>query len=175
MMIIGCDLHTRRQQIAMLDTQTGEVVERRLDHESGEAKRCYEGLQEPARVGIETTGYPRWFAELLAGLGHERVVGEAGKIRAKRPRPQQHDRGDAEHLLNLLVRGDFPKIWLPRAEERDVRVEHRHPLVELRTRAKNGLQARARKLALRLYIMLREGIDYAEFVGAVRMPGGSGM
>jgi hypothetical protein len=30
MMIIGCDLHTRYQQIAMVDTETGEFVERRL-------------------------------------------------------------------------------------------------------------------------------------------------
>jgi hypothetical protein len=29
MMIIGCDLHTRYQQIAMVDTETGELVERR--------------------------------------------------------------------------------------------------------------------------------------------------
>ena len=35
MMIIGCDLHTRYQQIAMVDTETGELVERRLEHESG--------------------------------------------------------------------------------------------------------------------------------------------
>ena len=33
MMIIGCDLHTRYQQIAMVDTDTGELVERRLEHE----------------------------------------------------------------------------------------------------------------------------------------------
>ena len=38
MMIIGCDLHTRYQQIAMLDTDTGELTERRLEHESGEAR-----------------------------------------------------------------------------------------------------------------------------------------
>ncbi len=35
MKIIGCDLHTRYQQVAMLDTDTGELVERRLEHESG--------------------------------------------------------------------------------------------------------------------------------------------
>ena len=29
MKIVGCDLHTRYQQIAMLDDQTGELVERR--------------------------------------------------------------------------------------------------------------------------------------------------
>ena len=44
MFIIGCDLHTRFQQIAMLDTETGEVVEKRLEHENGEAKRFYKGL-----------------------------------------------------------------------------------------------------------------------------------
>ena len=151
MIIIGCDLHARSEQIAMLDTETGEVVERRLDHENGEARKFYEGLKEPALVGIESTGYARWFAEMLAELGHELVVGEAGKIRALETRKQKHDRRDAEHILNLLVRGDFPQIWLPSAEERDVRVlvEHRHQLVELRTRAQNGLQAMALSYGLR--------------------------
>jgi transposase len=151
MIIIGCDFHSRMQQIAMLETETGEVVEKKLEHESGEAKRFYEGLKEPALVGIESTSYTRWFAEMLAELGHELVVGEAGKIRAKETRKQKHDRRDAEHLLNLLVKGDFPKIWLPPAEERDVRVlvEHRHQLVQLRTRAQNGLQAIALSYGLR--------------------------
>lgn len=151
MNIIGCDFHSRGQQIAMLDSETGELVKKRLEHEGGEARRFYEGLKEPALVGIEATGYTRWFAEMLAELGHELVVGEAGKIRAMNPRKQKHDRRDAEHLLNLLVRGDFPKIWVPPAEERDVRVwiEHRHQLVELRTRAQNGLQAMALSYGLR--------------------------
>ena len=151
MIIIGCDLHTRTQQIAMLDTATGEVVERRLEHENGEAKRFYEELREPALVGIESTGFARWFQEMLAELGHELGVGDAAKIRAMEARRQKHDRRDAVHLLNLLVRGDFPRLWLPSAEERDVRVliEHRHQLVELRTRAKNGLQAMALSYGLR--------------------------
>jgi hypothetical protein len=38
MKIVGCDLHTRYQQIAMLDAETGQLVERRLEHESGEAR-----------------------------------------------------------------------------------------------------------------------------------------
>ena len=37
MIIIGCDFHTRFQQIAMLDPTTGEITERRLEHENGEA------------------------------------------------------------------------------------------------------------------------------------------
>jgi transposase len=152
MMIIGCDFHARMQQIAMVDTETGEVTEGQLEHEGEQTRRFYAGLKEPALVGIESTSYTRWFAEMLSELGHQLVVGDAAKIRAKETRKQKHDRRDAEHILNLLVKGDFPKIWLPSAAERDVRVliEHRHQLVQLRTRAMNGLQAVALNYGLRL-------------------------
>ncbi len=59
MIIIGCDLHTRFEQIAMVETETGQVIEKRLDHESDEARSFYEGLSEPALVGIEATGATR--------------------------------------------------------------------------------------------------------------------
>ncbi len=152
MKIIGCDFHASSQQIAMLDAETGEIIEKKLEHANGEARKFYAGLKEAALVGIESTSYTRWFAEMLAELGHELVGGDAAKIRAKEARKQKHDGRDAEHILNLLVKGDFPKIWLPSAAERDVRVliEHRHQLVQLRTRAMNGLQAVALNYGLRL-------------------------
>src|SRR5438309_12039030 len=53
MIMVGCDFHTRFQQVAMLDPTTGEVIERRLEHETGEARSFYASLCEPARVGIE--------------------------------------------------------------------------------------------------------------------------
>jgi hypothetical protein len=72
MLIIGCDFHTRYQQIAMANDETGELLlERRLDHESGEALAFYRSLQGPVRVGIEATGPIHWFERLLAELGHE--------------------------------------------------------------------------------------------------------
>ena len=49
-MIIGCDFHPRYQQIAMMDTETGELVERRLEHEKGEARTFYASLPKPARL-----------------------------------------------------------------------------------------------------------------------------
>ena len=39
MKIIGCDFHPSYQQIAMVDTETGELWEGRLEHEPGEARR----------------------------------------------------------------------------------------------------------------------------------------
>ena len=71
MKIIGCDFHTRQQQIEMLDTETGEIVQLRLEHHNGEARRFYEQLRGPVIVGIEATGYTRWFEQMLAELGHE--------------------------------------------------------------------------------------------------------
>jgi hypothetical protein len=68
MKIVGCDLHTRYQQIAMLDEERGELVERRLEHGNGEAKEFYASLSGPVQVGIEATGHTRWFEQLAGGL-----------------------------------------------------------------------------------------------------------
>jgi len=43
--------HPSYQQIAMLDTETGELWEGRREHEQGEARRFYESLAGPVRLG----------------------------------------------------------------------------------------------------------------------------
>lgn len=51
MWIIGCDIHSRYQQIAAVDTETGEMVERRLNHQADEVRNFYASLPAGARVG----------------------------------------------------------------------------------------------------------------------------
>ena len=145
MLIIGCDFHSCFQQIAMLDPQTGEVIERRLEHENGEARKFYAGLPTPARVGMEATGYAQWFERMLAEQGHQLWVGDATEIRAAMVRKQKTDSRDACHILDLLLRDKFPRIWIPSSDERDVRqlLRHRFKLVCLRTSLKNQLHAMA--------------------------------
>jgi len=145
MNIIGCDLHTRNQQVAMLDTETGELVERRLEHESGEARKFYASLPRGARVGIEATAPARWFERTLAEFGHELWVGDAARIRAQVVRQQKTDRNDAAHLLELLRTDRFPRLWVPSLEDRDRRhlLRHRHKLVGMRTAVQNQLHALA--------------------------------
>ncbi len=145
MLIIGCDLHTRNQQVAMLDTETGELLERRLEHESGEARAFYASLPRPARVGMEATAPAQWFERMLSELGHELWVGDAARIRAQVVRLQKTDRNDAVHLLELLLADRFPRIWVPSPEERDARhlLRHRHKLVGMRTAVENQLHALA--------------------------------
>jgi transposase len=145
MLIIGCDLHTRNQQVAMLDTERGEIVERRLEHGSGEARKFYASLPRGARVGIEATAPAQWFERLLAEWGHELWVGDAAKIRAQVVRQQKTDRNDAVHLLELLRTDRFPRLWIPSPEERDTRqlLRHRHKLVGMRTAVQNQLHSLA--------------------------------
>src|SRR3972149_2121480 len=79
---VGCDLHARDQQVAVLDTATGELQERRLVHEVDPVEQFYRSLPGPATVGVESTGYALWFHVLLQRLEHEVIVGDAAKIRA---------------------------------------------------------------------------------------------
>jgi transposase len=141
MLIIGCDLHTRYQEIAMLETATGELVTRRLEHEKEEARVFYAQLGERAQVGIEATGCTAWFERMLAEWGHELWVGDPAEIRARAVRRQKTDSRDAVHLLDLLLTNRFPRIWIPSPEERDFRqlLKHRQKLVGMRTSVKNQL------------------------------------
>jgi len=64
MRIIGCDLHARQQVVAMLDTNTGELMEITLTHEGNNVREFYSKLPRPVRVGIEATGSMQWFVNL---------------------------------------------------------------------------------------------------------------
>ena len=151
MRIIGCDLHARQQTLAMLDTVTGEVVNRTLMHEGNAVREFYSQLPRPVLVGIEAIGPMQWFLDLLEELRVECLVGDATKIRAAEPRKQKHDRRDAELILKLLVEKRFPAIWRPSKEQLDLRalLLHRHHWVRLRTQIQNALQAIALANGLR--------------------------
>jgi transposase len=142
MIIVGCDFHPSWQQVAWVDTESGELVERKLEHSSGEGREFYASLPAPALIGVEAVGNCQWFLDLLSELGHQVWVGDAAQIRASYVRKQKTDKRDAAHILKLLLEDRFPRVWVPNREERDLRqlLLHRHKLVEMRTRVKNELQ-----------------------------------
>ena len=154
MLIIGCDYHPSVQQIAFVETETGDYSEHRLKHSDGEAEKFYRDLKLRAvsvRVGLEATGHTRWFERLLAELGYELWIGDAAQITAMRVRKQKTDRQDAAFLLKLLLEDRFPRVWVPSPENRDLRqlLWHRHRLVQMRTRVMNQLQS----------VAMREGLQ----------------
>ena len=152
MRLVGVDLHTREQSIAMVDTETGETCELRLQHEGDEVEQFYRSLAPPVTVGIESTGYALWFHHVMHRLGHTLVVGDAAKIRATVVRRTKTDRRDARQVLTLLREERFPVIWVPDPSTRDLRslVAHRIRLVRIRTMIKNGVHAIALNYRLTL-------------------------
>jgi len=145
MRIIGCDYHPGFQQIAFVDTDTGDCEERRLEHRE-EAEKIYRDLAASGvkvRVGMEASGHARWFERLLSELQFELWIGDAAEIRTKRVRKQKTDRQDAQLILRLMMEDRFPQIWVANWENRDLRqlLWHRHRMVQARTRIMNQLQA----------------------------------
>src|SRR5258705_6874861 len=143
MRIIGCDLDARQQAVAILDTETGEVVSMTLKHEGNNVREFYSSLPRPVRVGIEATGSMQWLMNLMEALATECGDGHPPEMRAAEPRKQKHDRRDADLILKLLVENRFPAIWLPSKELQDLRslLRHRHQWVRMRTRIQNALQS----------------------------------
>src|SRR5438270_923152 len=151
MIIIGIDFHPEFQQIASVDTETGEFQEKRLAHRE-DAETFYRALAgQKVRVGMEASGHARWFERLLAELQFELWIGDAAEIQSKRVRKQKTDRQDAQLILRLMLKDDFPQIWVPSWENRDLRqlLWHRHRMVQVRTRIMNQLQALALNEGLR--------------------------
>ena len=152
MKIVGCNLHAKQQTIAMVDTDTGEFMERTLAHEVNAVRGFYAALEGPVMVGIEATGSMRWFLEVLEELEIECRVGHPAKIRAAETRKQKHDRRDAQLILDLLtMEGRFPVIWMPSSEQPDLRslLRDRHQWVQIRSRVQHTLQAIALNHAIR--------------------------
>jgi len=114
----------------MLDSDTGELEEKTLEHEGDTVREFYSTLPGPILVGIEATG----------------------SIRKAETRKQKHDRRDARLLLKLLAEDRFPTIWMPSTQQRDLRtlLRHRHQWVRLRSRVQHTLQSMALNRGLRL-------------------------
>ena len=68
--IQGCDYHPGFQQIAYVNTDTGELSEARLGHKEQAEQFCHELSQRAVtvRVGMEASGHARWFERLLNEL-----------------------------------------------------------------------------------------------------------
>jgi transposase len=138
---LGVDFHARTQTVCWCDQADGLVHQRTLDHQHDDIRSFYTQFAVPAIVGLEATGYARWF-----------LVGDAYVIRKCALRRQKNDRRDAELLLDLLLHGDFPAVHIPPMASQAVLrlLRYRQRFVEIQTKLRNGVQAMALNHQLRL-------------------------
>jgi len=145
---IGVDFHARQQTLSYLTTKDGEIHRLRLEHTPDDPRHenvraFYSQFEDAVIVGFEAGGYSRWFENMLEKLGHEVWVGDATQIRRLAIRKQKNDRLDANHLLDLMISGRFPRLVRRSHDSSEVlrQMGYRHQLVKMRTMAKNSLRA----------------------------------
>src|SRR6185503_478002 len=143
---IGVDFHARQQTICYLTTDSGELVRHQLKHQDKDAVRAfYAQFTGQVIVGLEASGYSPWFERLLEELGCEVWLGHATDIRRRARWRHKNDRRDAELILDLMLHNEFPRLYLPPMQSREVlrMLRYRQKLIKMRTIAKNSLQALA--------------------------------
>ncbi len=147
---IGVDFHPHQQTLAWCDTQTGETRTLDLVNDPEIVREFYSSLPEPATVGIEASAQATWFEEMLFETGHKLLVGNPVLIRKRATSRHKNDRRDAELILKLLLRDEFPAIWR-RPPESDQILEIlrlRRSFVRQRTQVYNRLQALAHSIGM---------------------------
>ena len=144
---IGVDFHLYEQSVAYFDEVDGEIRYKRFLHSDKRSIKAFYGKWErDAVIGVEAAGYLWWFEKLLSELGLKLLIGDARMIRRVALSRHKNDFRDAETMLDLLMRGDFPAI-VPRSEEsREVLdlLNYRQSLVHKRTSVANQIHAFAR-------------------------------
>jgi transposase len=148
---IGCDFHPYQQTVAFCDPADGAIHCQTLRHkERAAVRQFYAQFPAPVVVGLEACGKARWFETLLAEVGCELRFGDPSAVRCRARSRHKSDRRDAELLLDLLVKGEFPTLWRRPAQSQAVleQLRLRHALVRQRTACWNHLQALARLAGL---------------------------
>ena len=148
---IGVDFHPYEQTVAYVDDGEGEIRYRQFLHSDKQSIRAfYRRWGQDAVIGVEATGCLWWFEKLLFENGTKLNIGDPRLIRRVALSRHKNDYRDAETILDLLIRGQFPAIT-PRSEKsREMLslLNHRQFLVKKRTSIANKLQAFARTKGL---------------------------
>jgi transposase len=146
---IGVDFHPHQQTVSYCNTEEGEVHQASLVHNLEQVRGFYQQLPK-AVVGIEASSTAAWFEQMLFDLGHELLVGNPTLIRARARSRHKSDKRDADLILDLLVKEEFPALWRREVSSQSVleQIRFRHHLVKHRTQVCNRLQALAHAAGL---------------------------
>jgi transposase len=97
---IGVDLGDKRSHLCVLDAE-GQVASEYTITTSPTAFRKYFVVISSALVVMEVGPHSRWASALIAGLGHEVLVANAGRVPLIHQSNRKNDRLDARHLAKL--------------------------------------------------------------------------
>src|SRR5213596_3099794 len=152
MLYAAIDIHKHAFQAAVLDLESGEVVEERFSADRESLERWTAQWQgRVSAVAIEATTGWRWVWRELIARGFEVRLAEPVQTRALlgRRRSAKTDRLDARWLARLLAKEMLPQSWIPPAQIQELRD---------RTRLRKALAEDRRRWGQRLHaFLLHEG------------------
>src|SRR5437867_3890242 len=152
MFYAAIDIHKHAFQAAVLDLESGEVVEQRFAADRESLARWAEPWRgRVAAVAIEATTGWRWVWRELVERGFDVRLAEPVQTRALlgRRRSAKTDRLDARWLARLLAKEMLPESWIPPEEIQQLRD---------RTRLRKALAEDRRRWGQRLHAyLLHEG------------------
>src|SRR5712691_3229669 len=152
MLYAAIDIHKHAFQAAVLDPETGVVVEERFSADRESLARWAEPWRgRVGAVAIEATTGWRWVWRELVADGFDVRLAEPVQTRALlgRRRSAKTDRLDARWLARLLAKEMLPQSWIPPAQIQELRD---------RTRLRKALAEDRRRWGQRLHAyLLHEG------------------
>jgi transposase len=168
----GLDLGDRFSQVCVLDAAGAVVLSQRVATTHTGLQQFF-GSRSGLRVALESGTHSPWVSRLLAGLGHETIVGNPRRLRSITCNPRKSDRFDAEQLARL-ARAD-PKLLAPITHRGEVEQRHlallhsRDQLVRTRTALALHVRCTLKSFGFRLP---RHSMDSFASKAAAHVPAG---
>jgi transposase len=155
------DLHTRRSQIRIVNTDGRIVFERKIDTTQDALTRTF-GDRPAMRILLESSTESEWVARHLEGCGHEVIVADPNyaPMYGSRSRKVKTDKRDVAALTEANRTGVYRRAHRVSAASQTLRqtMRVRGHLVQLRSRTISLLRALLRRDGLRLPSGSAEGL-----------------
>ena len=135
---VGMDVHRKRTQVAVLDEEGHELLNRNVANDRTELLPILGELDAGTPVAFEAAYGWGWLAELLEELDFDSHLAHPLGCKAIASARLKNDKVDARTLAHLLRADLLPEAWIAPKEVRDLRalLRHRAALVRIGTSAK---------------------------------------
>jgi transposase len=143
MVYVGIDLHRKRSQIAVLDSDGEQLLSRRIVNDPDTFLELLHGLGDDAEIALEATYGWEWLADLLEEAGYQLHLSHPLRTKAIAAARVKTDAVDARTLAHLLRADLLPEAYIAPRELRDLRdlLRHRVALTRMRSALKHRVAA----------------------------------
>lgn len=143
MVYVGMDVHRQRTQVAILDEDGTEVLNRNVPNDPAELNAIL-GVLDPGTPAVFEAAYGwGWLADLCDDLRLDAHMAHPLQCKAIAAARLKNDKVDARTLAHLLRANLLPEAWIAPPEVRDLRalLRHRARLVRLQSTLKIRIHA----------------------------------